>query len=123
MTMCDCKVGPGKFEGEGAVTFMAWQQVMLGNSDCTTYDDAEQPTDWLRSPLNLDADQSVVKDALAYGYCAPCVEAAGQDIGGGVAVWEDSQGFVYCETFDTREAFDKALSEAEQAEESNDDTE
>ena len=119
--MCDCKVGPGKFEGEGAVTFMAWERAMLGNSDCTTYE--AYPTDWLRSPLNLSADQSVVEAARAYGYCAPCVESAGQDIHGGVAVWEDSQGFVYCQTFDTREAFDKALSEAEQAEESDNDAE
>ena len=110
--MCECKIGPGKFEGESALTFMAWEQTMLG-ADATT-DSEGSLIEWLRSPLNLDADDSVVKAALAYGYCRTCVDEAGQDIGGGVAVWEDSQGFVYSATFDTHEAFDSALTEAEQ---------
>ncbi len=110
---CSCKVGPGKFEGEPALTFMAWEQAILGNSDITTTDQYERSVNWLRSPLNLDADASVVKAALDYGYCAACIEAAGDDIAGGVAVWEDSIGFVYCRMFDTREEFDKALTKAE----------
>lgn len=105
---CKCKIGPGKFEGEPAHTFMAWQQVMLGNADISTGSEGSL-IDWLRSPLNLDADQSVVKDAKAYGYCAECIEAAGKDIRGGVAVWEDGHGFVGCKVFNTREKFDAAL--------------
>lgn len=89
---------------------MAWEQVLLGNSDTTTGAD-DSPVEWLRSPLNLDADQEVVKAALAYG-----VSEAGTDIAGGVAVWEDGQGFVYCETYQTRAEFDKALGDAEEAE-------
>lgn len=109
--MCECKVGPGKFEGEPALTFMAWEQAMLGNSDSTTGED--RPVDWLRSPLNLDADASVVESARAYGYCDACIAEAGSDVGGGVAVWEDSQGFVYAEVYETRGAFDRALMAAE----------
>lgn len=111
---CGCDIGPGKFEGEGAVSFMVWEQAMLGNSDVSTEDEYGRMVDWLRSPLNLGTDQEVVEAALGYGYCADCVESAGRDIGGGVAVWEDGQGFVYCTTFDTREEFDKALAEAEE---------
>jgi len=109
---CTCKVGPGKFEGEGALTFMAWEQTMLGNADTTTGGEGNE-TDWLRSPLNLDADKDVVEAAIGYGYCQECVDEAGNGIGGGVAVWTDGNGFVYSETFDTKAEFDKALEKAE----------
>lgn len=111
---CTCKIGPGKFEGEPALTYMAWGQ--MGNSDIDTYDEHERPTSWLRSPLNLDADREVVEGALAHGYCQECVDEAGKEVGGGVAVWEDDQGFVYCKVFETREEFDKALTAAQQEE-------
>lgn len=113
---CTCKVGPGKFEGEGALTFMAWEQSMLGAADVSTGGEGAE-TDWLRSPLNLDADADVVRAALDYGYCQGCVDTAGTDVHGGVAVWEDGQGFVYCRVFNTRKAFDKALDKAEAADE------
>lgn len=114
---CSCKVGPGKFEGEPAVIFMAWQQAMLGNSDVSTGGEGlDGPlTDWLRSPLNLDADIEVVVAAVSYGYCVECVDEAGKGIDGGVAVWEADNGFVFGCVFETRAEFDAALSEAEAA--------
>ena len=89
---------------------------MLGNSDTVTGgEDGDGPTtDWLRAPLNLDADASVVKSARDYGYCQECIDRA-SDAAGGIAVWEDSIGFVYSRSFDTKEKFDAALSECEDA--------
>jgi hypothetical protein len=113
---CTCKVGPGKYEGEGALTFLAHAQAMLGNSDAFTTDENGTSTDWLRHPLNLDADRTVVEEARKYGYCDECIAAAGQDVRGGVAVWEDTQGFVYCRVFNTAKEFDSALVEAEEDE-------
>lgn len=111
---CKCDIGPGKFEGESALTFMAFEQAMLGNSDISTGDgESGSLVDWLRVPLNLDADQSVIRAALDYGYCQECIDDAGSDIRGGIAVWEDSQGFVYSREFATREEFESALAEAE----------
>jgi hypothetical protein len=112
---CTCSVGPGKFEGEPAETFMAYEQAMLGNTDAST-GESDMPgsmTDWLRSPLNLDADSDVVRAAIAYGYCPTCVEAAGKDIAGGIAIYENEQGFVYGTSYATREEFDAALAAAE----------
>ena len=28
--MCECKVGPGKFEAESALTFLAWESMLNG---------------------------------------------------------------------------------------------
>jgi len=114
---CTCKVGPGKFEGEGALTFMAWEQAMLGNADISTGSNDNDLVDWLRSPLNLDADQEVVKAALDYGYCQECIDEAGTGVGGGVAVWSDGNGFVYCRSFDTRAEFDEALAKQQEIDE------
>lgn len=114
--MCECKVGPGKFEGEPASTFMAWEHTMLGSVDVST-GEGGRTVDWLRAPLNLDADASVVKAALAYGYCRACVDEAGQDVRGGMALWESDHGFVYARVFVTREEFDRALDRAQAADE------
>ncbi len=114
--MCNCNVGPGKFEGEGAVAYMAWEQLMLGNTDASTGGESNE-TNWFRAPLNFDADQSVVRDALEYGYCNECIEGHADDIAGGVSLYEDGQGFVYCKTYATREEFDAALALAEQEDE------
>jgi len=109
--MCECKVGPGKFEGEDVVAFLAYQQMLNGCVDSTTGPESGE-TDWFRAPLNFDADAGVVDAALAYGYCQECIESH-NDIRGGVSLWESNQGFVYCTTYDTREEYDRALSEAE----------
>jgi len=107
---CKCKVGPGKFEGEPAHVFMAWEQAMLGNADVTV-----GRYDFLRAPFNLDADRCVVEAAREYGYCEECTESTGDVLreAAGLVVWPDDVGFVYCRTFKTREAFDKAIEEAE----------
>lgn len=117
--MCDCKVGPGKFEGKPTIAFLAWERVVLGNIDDRTGCEGET-VDWLRSPLGLASDQSAVDAALAYGYCRECVETAGEDVDGGVAVWEDLNGFVYARVFHSRATYDKALL-ATRAEDETDD--
>lgn len=111
--MCECKVGPGKFEGESALTFLAYQSSLLGGADATTYDGGDMPTDWFRRPFNFDADAETVDAARAYGYCEPCIVEALTDASYGLAIRESDQGFVYSRTFDTRKEFDAALDEAE----------
>lgn len=108
---CGCDVGPGKFEGEGAITFLAYEMVMNGGSDTTTGGD--EAVDWIRAPLNFQVDKECTAAALRYGYCERCIRTAGDGIEGGVAVWEDSQGIVYSRVFETKEEFDQALAEAE----------
>lgn len=120
--MCDCKVGPGKFEGESALTFLAYQSGLLGCSDATTYD-GDRAVDWFRAPFNFDADHQTVNEARAYGYCEPCIEAALRDESKGLSLREDSQGFVYGTTFATAAAFDRALARAEADEEANEENE
>lgn len=117
-SMCDCNVGLGKFEGEPCITFLAWQSVLLGGSDMTT-EWGGQAVDWFRRPFNFDADPETVESARAYGYCQECIEEALADPAYGLAVWEDSRGFVGSRTFDTQAEFDTALAveEAHDAEE------
>lgn len=115
MARCkDCKVGPGKFEGEGALAFMAYSGI--GNGDFSTFDEYDRETEWFRAPLNLDTD-GADEAAKAYGYCGACVSAASggfpEGIHGGVSLHEDDNGFVYLTRYKTREAFDKALGKAE----------
>ncbi len=108
MTKCTCQVGPGKFEGEPARVFMAYQQMCLGGSDETI-----GRYDFFKAPFNFDADQSVVRDALAYGYCQACVDGYDEPRLYGMAMWEDDSGFVYAETFETEAEYDKAVRDAE----------
>ena len=114
--MCDCKVGPGKFEGEGALTFLAWQSMLNGGGDTTTGDDGNV-VEWFRAPFNFDADPEVVKAARGHGYCEACIAEALAEDSAGLSLWESSQGFVYGTTYVTREAFDRALDRAERADE------
>lgn len=114
---CACKVGPGKFEGEPALTFMAHAVMLEGFSDATTGEDGDT-IDWFRAPLGFDADADLSHAARAHGYCQECIEHYADDVNGGVAIWEDSNGFVYCKTFATVEEFDAALAEAEEEESS-----
>lgn len=114
--MCDCKVGPGKFEGEGALMALAYSSLMLGGSDATT-GDCGSLVDWFRRPFNFDADRENLLFAREMGYCETCIAEALKDEAYGLALSEDSNGFVYLESFETAEAFDKALGEAQTTEE------
>lgn len=116
--MCDCNIGPGKFEGEGVETYLAWMMVMGGGGDEITggeYGDGPT-TDWIASP-EFCTDKDAVADALAYGYCQECIDFADSWRPAGMAVWETDQGFVGSRVFETQEAYDKALAECQDADE------
>lgn len=106
--MCNCHVGPGKFEGESALTFLAYQHI--GNADETT-----GATDWFRRPFNFDTD-GAVENALAYGYCRQCVDEALADDSYGLSLVEDEQGFVWLTYYETSGDLDAALEAAEESE-------
>lgn len=108
---CTCNVGPGKFEGEPARVFMAYAQAMLGNVDLSV-----GRYDFMRAPFNFDADQSVVRDAREYGYCAECVEAYDAERVWGMAVWTRDDGFVCARTFESENEWDAAIEAAESEE-------
>jgi hypothetical protein len=110
---CSCEVGPGKFEGEGPATFIGFELVMISAQDETTGGDGTEEVlaDWIRGPIEVDDQmQAALK---AEGYCRPCIDTAKAKLEapgfGGLAVWQDGQGFVYSESFDTKAAFDKGL--------------
>ena len=118
--MCTCKVGPGKFEGERALIYIAWQSAMLGTSDATTGDSEWGTlTDWMFAPFHFDADPETVQAAREYGYCEACIAEALADESAGLALWESEQGFVYGAAYATREEFDKALADAEVGDDDN----
>jgi hypothetical protein len=109
---CECNVGPGKFEGEDALAYLAWQSALNGCVDASTGPEGAV-TDWFRRPFNFDADESVIQVARDYGYCEECIKEALESEAGGLALFEDSWGFVYCEEYATVEEFDRALKQAE----------
>ena len=113
--MCECKVGPGKFEGESALTFLAWQSMLNGGSDATTGGD-EGTTEWFRAPFGF-GDPEAVKAALDYGYCEACVREALESDAMGLSLWVGDTGFVYRNTYATATEFVKALDRAERADE------
>jgi len=95
---CTCKVGPGKFEGEPPLTFLAWQSVLNGGSD-----ESVGPYEFFRRPYGFDTPQAV-QAALDYGYCAACI--AGYDNGSyGLTIEEGEQGFVYLTTYATEKRY------------------
>ena len=106
---CTCNVGPGKFEGESCLTFMAYQQMLLGAADITI-----GRYDFFKAPFNFDADQCVVKAARAYGYCDECIAA--RSAAAGLVISEDDQGFVYCTAYATEAEYDTAQQTAEEEE-------
>jgi hypothetical protein len=114
--MCECKVGPGKFEGESALTFLAYQSMLLGCSD-----ESHGSADFFKGPLDFDADAEMVAVARDYGYCEPCIEGALAERPYGMSIWESDQGFVYGTTYDDAKAYDKAVAQAEADDESEDD--
>lgn len=124
---CGCNPGPGKFEGESAITYLAWCAVLDGGGELTTGGEGgDGPlTDWFGTFTAPDIAEEWKQSAEDYGFCRPCVEAASAPYG--LAVWEDSQGFVGCAVFESQEEHDKARKAAEardqevaeQAEEAN----
>lgn len=115
-----CKPGPGKFEGESALAIMAYESANLGCADMST-----KGCEWFRSPLQFDADEETQRACRDHGICAECIEKANDDARelAGCMIREDSQGFVYLTTFDSREAFDAAMAEAMEEEATDDDDE
>lgn len=107
-----CRPGPGKFEGESALCVMAYHSANLGCADAST-----EGCEWFRSPLGFDADEETTRGASAEGFCAECIERAIDDARelAGCMIREDSQGFVYLTTYNSREEFEHELTEAEQA--------
>jgi len=113
--MCNCDIGPGKFEGEGVETFLAWEMVMDGGGDdITGGEGGDGPTtDWIESPRF--GESLHVESAQLYGYCDDCIMDAVRSRPAGVAVWESDQGFVSCRLFETKAEYDKALAECQEA--------
>lgn len=112
---CTCTVGPGKFEGEPASTFLL-HLIAQDGADAATYDDADDVTEWLRGPVtSVRAEEW--QDANDYGYCRECIKAAINILGSmaGAAVWTDGQGFAGARIFESKEEFE-ALLAAEEAE-------
>ena len=105
--ICTCKVGPGKFEGESALTFLAYQSMLLGCSDET-----HGSTDFFKGPLNFDADQETVDAARSYGYCDECIESALSERPYGMAIWESNDGFVCGVTYETQSEYEEAVAAA-----------
>lgn len=97
MSGCSCNIGPGRFEGEPASTFILDHLTMDGEGEqimyaedagCVVFDGQFTVADY-----SADADLA----AVDYGYCQPCVDAAWcelRDMVGAVVSW-DAQGFVY----------------------------
>lgn len=112
---CSCHVGPGKFEGESVLTFLAYQQMCLGNVD-----ESIGRYDFFKAPFMFDADQSAVKAALDYGYCQECIDDHDDRTLYGLAIHEDDSGFVYCDTFATEAEYDAAVQMATDSEEGDD---
>jgi hypothetical protein len=108
-TKCMCNVGPGKFEGESCMTFMAYQQMCLGNSDLSV-----GRYDFFKAPFLFDADQEVVKAAKGYGYCEACIEERSESYG--YVIWESAQGFAYGRDLVTKDEYEGAIKTAEEEE-------
>lgn len=108
--VCACNVGPGKFEGEPPLTFLAYHAMLHGDVDATT----QSPgiSDWFRRPFNFDADPDAIVRATAHGYCKSCIQDALDNESFGLVLTEDSNGFVYLVRYTTELKYDAALQEA-----------
>ena len=118
MTDCTCQVGPGKFEGESALTYLAYYHVLHGDSDTSTFDGGNA-TDWFRRPFNFDAEAEAVPATKAYGYCDRCIKEALEDESFGLSVRTSPDGFVSLARYLTEKQYDAALNEAERDEEAS----
>jgi diadenosine tetraphosphatase ApaH/serine/threonine PP2A family protein phosphatase len=108
--MCECKVGPGKFEGEPALAYLLWADGFA--------DESTDQVDWFRGPFQASDDARYA--AEAYGsYCLPCIALAQEDSAYGASLYESDQGFVYLVTYPTALEYDAAFAEAEAADAEN----
>lgn len=105
-----CSYGPGKFEGEDALTVMAHCHVSLGTADYSV-----GQYDFFKSPLQFDADQEAVAAARDAGFCPVCIEGACDEARtlAGVCTYEDDNGFAYCIRYESTEEYDAAIRAAE----------
>ena len=115
MKSCGCQVGPGKFEGESALAYLAYLSALHGDADTSTYH-GDTVVDWFRSPFNFDAEREAVFSCQAYGFCEPCVKQALEDESFGLSLRQDNNGFVYLTRYATEKEYDEALAVAEDEE-------
>lgn len=115
---CTCKVGPGRFEAEGVLTFLAHEAAGNGCAD-----DSAGRYDFFKAPFEFDTVDAI-HAAVEYGYCVDCLDDYDSGDVYGCAVWLTDQGFAECVTFATAEEYDAALAEAEAEDcEDNDESE
>jgi hypothetical protein len=108
MAKCTCKVGPGKFEGEGALTFLCYQLSLDGVAE----DDAVGAYSFFKLPLSDVGDLQTA--AREYGYCDECIaSAAAEHSSFGFYVWERDDGFVCGEVLKTEIDYEDYLAQAE----------
>jgi len=99
-THCHCP-GPGKFQGEPASTFIAWDLVCRGFVD----EEIDQYS-FIRYPHAPTHEE--YHDAREAGYCGLCIEEAfeSSQFNYGVMVYEDDTGFIYGTILATRKEWD-----------------
>ena len=112
---CGCDVGPGKFEGEGAITALAYSSMLNGGSDLDL-----GPVSFFKAPLNFDADSANLEFAQEQGYCGECIKEALEATIAGLSLYEDSNGFVYTSEFETEEDYNTAVDIQERLQEEED---
>jgi hypothetical protein len=107
--MCECKIGPGKFQGEPALAYLLWADGFA--------DESTDHVEWYRGPFLASGEARAA--AEAYGYCPACIAQAEADTSFGASLLESDQGFVYLVTYPTAVEFDAAMTEAETADAEN----
>lgn len=102
--MCDCKVGPGKFEGEPAETCILWEFSLDGGGELhgpegATYDYIAGPFEDCTRELN----PMVAAACREVGYCDPCIAEAFEELSRakGACVGQSEQGFVWSKVAET----------------------
>jgi hypothetical protein len=103
--LCTCKVGPGKFEGETALTALLYSAMLNGGSDLNI-----GATDFFKAPLNLGDDSANVDFAREIGFCNVCIYRALEETECfGAVVEEDSNGFVSAAVLSDEAAWDQMI--------------
>jgi hypothetical protein len=117
---CECKVGPGKFEGEPVESFLLWRAALHGCADRENgaYVAFEAPL------FHVDTNEPDLQtEARDYGYCDACIRAA---IAGGQStsaiLWESDQGFVSGTYYDDRDEFEQDWAAVEEEESDHEDS-
>lgn len=107
--MCDCKVGPGKFEGESAETAMLWEWSMEGFGEihgpegCTF--------DYFDGEVLVGSEDR--EAAVSAGFCVECIDAATKRLREckGAVVGQTEQGFIWSRIADTDDEHVKMLAD------------